>query len=95
MLQGSVGSEDRVVRLNDRVGGLRRRIDAEFQLRFLAVVRGQAFKEKSSETRASSTTKGVEDEESLETSAVVCETTNFVHYNVDLLLPDSVVPTGI
>ena len=79
VLERRVRRENRVVRLDDGVRHLRRRVDAELELRLLAVVGGKALKEKSTETRASSTAKGVEDEEALETGAVISETAGLVH----------------
>ena len=44
---------------------LRSWVDAELQLRLLAVVDGQALHQKRGETRASAATEGVEDQETL------------------------------
>ena len=95
MFQGGVGGQDGVVRLDNRVGQGGRRVHAEFELRLLAVVGGEALKDKSTETGTSSTTKGVEDEEALETVAVVCEAANLVHHGVNHLLSNGVVATGV
>jgi hypothetical protein len=38
VLKSSVGGEDRVVGLNDRVSQSRSRVDAEFQLGFLSII---------------------------------------------------------
>ena len=66
MLECRVSCQDRVVRLDDGTRELGRGVDAELELRLLAIVHGQPLKKKSTETRASSTAEGVEDEESLE-----------------------------
>ena len=95
MLQRSVGCQYRVVRLNDRVRRLWCRVDTELQLRLLSVICGQALKQKRAETGASTTSKGMENEKSLQTGAVVCETTNFVHDNVDMFLTHGVMTTSI
>ena len=55
-----------VVRLDDRVGELGRGVDAELELGLFAVVGGETLEEERTETRASSSTEGVEDEEALE-----------------------------
>lgn len=95
MLKGGVSGEDGVVRLDDRVRGLRGRVHGELKLRLLAVVGGEALKQKRTETRAGSTTERVEDEEALKTRAVVCQAADLVHHNVNLLLTDGVVATRI
>ena len=55
-----------VVRLDDRVGELGRGVDAELELGLFAVVGGETLEKERTETRASSSTEGVEDEEALE-----------------------------
>ena len=95
MLEGGMGGQDRVVRLNNGAGELRRGIDAELELGLLAVVGGELLQEEGSETRSGSTTKGVEDEEALETRAVVGEPPQLVHDGVDELLSDCVVATRV
>lgn len=95
MLKRGVRSENGVVRLNNRIRHCRRRVHAELQLRLLAVVGGKALKDESAETGASSTSKRVEHEEALETIAVIGQTADLVHDEVDLLLANSVVTTGV
>lgn len=72
-----------VVGFNDRVAELWCRVHTELELGLLAVVGRQTLKEESSETGTGSTTKGVEDEESLQTRAVVSKTADLVHDGVD------------
>jgi len=45
-----MGSEDRVVRLNNTSGNLRGRIDGELKFGFLGVVDSQTFKEEGTES---------------------------------------------
>jgi hypothetical protein len=71
VLQGGVGGQDGVVWLNDSSGDLRCGVDSKLKLGFLAVVDGETFHEERSETRSGTTTEGVEDEESLQTCALV------------------------
>lgn len=73
---------------------LGRRVDGEPELGLLAVVNGQALQEEGAEAGASATADGVEDEEALETSAVVCKLADAVERKVDDLLPDGVVAAG-
>ena len=71
MLQGGVGGQDGVVRLNYCRRDLWSRVYCELQLGLLAVVDRQALHEQGSEARAGATTEGVEDEEALETGTLV------------------------
>ena len=70
-------------------------VHREFQLGLFAVIHTQTLKEQGSESRTSSSTKGVKDQESLETGAVVCELADSVQDQVDNLLSDGVVTTRI
>ena len=47
------------------------------------------------ESGPSSTTERVEDEETLKSRAVICQTTELLHDGVDELLSDGVMTTGI
>lgn len=72
VLNRAVGRQDGVIRLNDggrHTGG---RVNGELQLALLAILGGEALEEEGTETRASTTTKGVEDQETLQRAAVVC-----------------------
>jgi hypothetical protein len=95
VLQSGVGREDRVVGLYHGCSGLWGGIDAELQLALLSVVDGEAFHEQSSETRARAATEGVEDQEALETNAVVGDASNLVQDLVDQLLANGIVATGV
>ena len=95
MLQGGVGRQDGVVGLNDGGRDLGSRVDGELQLRLLAVVDRQTLHEQGGESRASATTEGVEEKESLETSALVSQLPDAVEDQVDDLLADGVVATSV
>ena len=95
MLKGGVCGKDGIVWLNDRGSCLRCWVNTEFQLDLLAKVDGQTLHEECTETRSSSTTEGVEDEETLETRAIIGDTANFVQDLINQLLADSVVTTSI
>lgn len=73
VLNGAMGGENRVVGLNHRGRDLRCRVDGELQLALLSIVDGQSLKEESSKSRTGTTTKRVEDQETLQRSAVVLE----------------------
>jgi len=95
VLKGGVSGEDGVVGLDDRGGDLRSRVDTELELALLAVVDGQALHEESTETGTSTTTERVENEEALETRAVVCDSADLVKNLVNQFLADGVVTTGV
>ena len=72
VLNGAVGGENGVVWLNNGGRDTWSWVDSEFQLGLLSVVGGETLKEESTETRTGTATEGVEDQESLESRAVVC-----------------------
>ncbi|WAR26379.1 hypothetical protein MAR_012083, partial [Mya arenaria] len=95
VLQGGMGGQDGVVWLDDGGGDLGSGVHSELQLGFLAVVDGQTLHEQGGESGAGATTEGVEDEESLETSALISQLADSVENKVDDFLADGVVATGV
>ena len=95
VLECGVGGKDGVVRLNHGGGSLGSRVNTELQLALLAVVDREALHQQSTETGSGTTTKGVEDQEALETSTAVGNTANLVEDLVDELLANGVVATGV
>merc|ERR1712196_213619 len=91
VLEERVRREHRVVGLDDGVGDLRRRRDAERELGLAAVVDREALEEERAEARARAAARGVEGEEALEARAVVRELADAVKHEVDDLLADRVV----
>merc|ERR1719326_2788719 len=83
VLQQGVGGKNVIVRLHDSSSNLRGRSHGVCQLGLLAVVDGETLKEKSTETRAGTSTSGVVDKETLQTSAVVREFAYSVKNEVD------------
>jgi hypothetical protein len=73
VLDGAVCGEDRVVGLDNGSGDQGGRVDGKLELRLFAIIGAQALEEERTESGASPTTKGVEDEEALEAGAVVLE----------------------
>merc|ERR1719443_695549 len=65
MLQGGMGTQGRVVGLHNGSCNLGSGVDGEFELGFLPIVHRKTLHQERSETRASSTSKGMENEESL------------------------------
>ena len=95
MLQGGVGGQDGVVRLNHCCGHLGSRVDGELQLRLLAIIHRQPFHEQRGEARSSATSEGVEEEEALQASALVSQLPDPVQDKVNNLLANGVVSPGI
>ena len=95
VLKSRVGRQNGVVGLDDRARELRGGVYTELELRLLAVVVSKTLHEESAEARAGTTAERVEDEEALQTRAVVRQTTDFVHDGVNQLLADGVVTTSI
>ena len=94
VLKEGVGGEHGVVGLNDGGGDLGGGVDGETELGLLAVVDREALEEEGTETGTGTTTDGVEDEETLETSALIGELTDAVEAQVNDFLTDGVVTTG-
>jgi len=94
MLEEGVGREDGVVGLNNGGGNLRGRIDGESELGLLTVIDGESLEEEGAETGSGTTTDGVEDEETLETSALIGELSDSVEAEIDDLLTNGVVTSG-
>jgi len=94
VLKEGVGGEHGVVGLNDGGGDLRRGVDGETELGLLTVVDGESLEEERAETGTGTTTDGVEDEEALETSALIGELSDSVEAEINNLLTNGVVTTG-
>ena len=95
VLKGGMGGQDGVVGLNNSGGDLGSGVDSKLQLGFLAVVNAQPLHEQGGESRAGATTKAVEDQKSLETSALIGQLTDAIQYNINHLFTDGVVTTGV
>lgn len=80
-----------LVGFHDRRGDLRRRIDRERQLGFLAVVHGETFQQEGSQAGTRSASGGKEDGESLEGLTSVRDATDAIHGQVDHFLADRVM----
>merc|ERR1711937_809375 len=84
-----------VVEHDSDVGGdLGGWVDGEAELGLLAVVDGESLEEEGAETGAGTATNSVEDEEALETSALIGELTDAVEAEINNLLTNGVVATG-
>merc|ERR1712025_1289281 len=95
VLQQRVRRKHVIVRLHDSGGNLRGRSHSVCQLGLFAVVDRKALQQKSSKTRAGTSTSGVVHKETLQTSAVVRPMAHSVQHKVDNLLANGVVTTGV
>jgi len=95
VLQGGMRGQDRVVWLDDGGGDLWGWVDGKLELGLLAVVNGQSLHEEGSESGSGTTTEGVEDEETLETSTLIGQLSDSVEHQVNDLLTDGVVTSGV
>ena len=69
-------------------------VNGETELGFLTVIDGKSLEEKRSESGTGSSTDGVEDEETLETSALIGELSDSVEAEINDLLTDGVMSSG-
>jgi hypothetical protein len=86
VLEEGVGGQDTVVWLNHRGRDLGGWVHSEPKLGLLAVINRQALQEEGAKARSRSSTNSVEDEEALETSAVVCKLPDAIKAQVNNLL---------
>jgi len=94
VLEEGVGGEHGVVGLNNGGGDLRGWVDGETELGLLTVVDGESLEEEGTKTGSGTTTNGVEDEETLETSALIGELSDSVEAEINDLLTNGVVTSG-
>jgi len=94
VLQERVGGQNGVVWLNNGGGDLRGWVDGETELGLLAVIDGKSLEQEGTETGTAATTDGLEDQETLETSAVISELSDSVKAQVDDFTSNGVVSSG-
>ena len=95
VLQGGVGGQDGVVRLDHSSGDLRCRVDGKFKLGLLSIIHRESFQKQGGKTRSSSAAKGVEDQKPLQTRALVGKLTDTIQDQVNVFLANSVVASGV
>ena len=95
VLKSGVGGQDRVVRLNHGGRHLGSRVDGEFQLALFSVVHRKPLHEEGGETWPGASAEGVENEESLQTSALLRLLSQPLEDQVNNLLADGVVAPGV
>uniref|UniRef100_A0A8W7P101 Uncharacterized protein n=1 Tax=Anopheles coluzzii TaxID=1518534 RepID=A0A8W7P101_ANOCL len=95
MLQGGVGGQDGVVRLDHGRRHLRGRVDGELELRLLAIIHRQTLHQQRGEAGTGTATERVEDQETLQPGALVRQLADAVQHQIDDLLADGVMATGV
>jgi len=94
VLKEGMSGEDGVVWLNNGGGDLWGWIDGESELGFFTVIDGKSLEEERSETGTGSSTDGVEDEETLETSALIGKLSDSVEAEINDFLTNGVMSSG-
>jgi len=94
VLKKGVSGEDGVVWLNNGGGDLWGWVDGETELGLLTVIDGESLEEERSETGSGTSTDSVEDEETLETSALIGKLSDSIEAEIDDLLTDGVMSSG-
>ena len=94
VLEEGVSGEDGVVWLNNGGGDLWRWVNGETELGFLTVIDGKSLEKEGSETGTGSSTDGVEDEETLETSALIGKFSDSIETEINDFLTNGVMSSG-
>jgi hypothetical protein len=94
MFEEGVSGENGVVWFDNGGGDLWGWVDGETKLGFLTVIDGKSLEEEGSESGTSSSTDSVEDEETLETSALIGELSDSVEAEIDDFLTNGVMSSG-
>jgi len=94
VFQEGMDAQDGVVWLHDCGSNLRAAPDSERDLGFLTVIDGQSLQHEAPQTRSSTTTDGMVDQETLKTRTVIGQLTDAIQAQIDNFLTDSVVTTG-
>ena len=94
VLKKGVSGEDGVVWLDNGGGDLWGWVDGETELGLLSVIDGKSLEKERSETGSGTSTDGVEDEETLETSALIGELSDSIEAEIDDFLTNGVMSSG-
>ena len=94
VLKKRVSGEDGVVWLNNGGGDLWGWVDGETKLGFLTVIDGKSLEEEGTKTGSGTTTDGVEDEETLETGALVGKLSDSIEAEINDFFTDGVMSSG-
>jgi hypothetical protein len=95
MFQEGMSRQDGVVRFHNGSRDLRGRIDTEVQLGLLSIIDGETFQKQRTKSRSSSSSNGMEDEESLKSSTVIGQLADMFQSNVDQFLSNGIMTTSV
>merc|ERR1712106_1061026 len=95
VVKGGVSGQDRVVRLNHSRRNLWGWVDCKLKLGLLSIINGEPLHEQRGKARTSSSSKRVENEESLKSCAIVSKLPYSFQDQIHNLLANGVVPPGI
>ena len=95
VLQGGMGGQDGIVWLYHSSGYLGCWINSKFKLGLLAIVNRQPFHQERSEPGSSPSTKGMEQQKSLQTRALITQLADLIQNKINDFLANSVVTSGI
>jgi len=94
VLKKRMGGQDGVVWLNNSGGDLWGWVDGETELGFLTIINGKSLEEEGSKSRSGTTTDGVENEETLETCALIGKLSDSVEAEIDDFFTNGVMSSG-
>jgi len=94
MFKKGVSGKDGVVWFNNSSGDLWGWIDSETEFGFLTIIDRKSFEKERSETRSSTTTDGVEYEETLETSTLISKFSDSVKTEIDNFFTNGVMSSS-
>ena len=89
-----MSGEDGVVWFDNSGGDLWGWIDGETEFGFLTVIDGKSLEKEGSETGTGSSTDGVEDEETLETGALVGKLSDSIEAEINDFFTNGVMSSG-
>jgi hypothetical protein len=94
VFEEGVGGEDGVVWFNNGGGDLWGWVDGETKLGFLTVIDGESLEEEGTESGSSSSTNGVEDEETLKSGTLIGELSDSIEAEIDDFFTNGVMSSG-
>jgi hypothetical protein len=94
VLEKGVSGQHGVIWLNNGGGDLWGRIDGESKLGFLTIIDGESLEEERSKSRSGTSSNSVEDEETLETCALIGKLSDSVKTEIDDFLTNGVMSSG-
>jgi len=94
VLEKGMSGQNGVVWLNNGGGNLWGWVDGETKLGFLTVIDGKSLEEERSKSRSGTSTNSVEDEETLETCALIGKLSDSIEAEINDFFTDGVMSSG-